>query len=113
MTTIQCRDGQNVHHCKCDGEEGRHAPEDAPNPLVGEYLANGDEATHALISFSLGGEDEFDLFPIIIQLRKSLLETCRDGLEEGVFLGLQVIIIGQISLAICAYHTFLGKMHRD
>ena len=72
VTAVQSRNGQDVHHGKGDGEEGRHAPEDAPDPLVGEDPADGDEAAHALVGLSLGREDELDLFPVVAQLGEGL-----------------------------------------
>ena len=72
VTTVQGRNGQDVHHRKCDGEEGRHAPEDAPNPLVRENLSYGNEAAHALISLGLRRKNQLYLLPIVTQLAESL-----------------------------------------
>ena len=111
VTTVQARDGQDVHHGEGHGEEGRHAPEDAPNPLVGEDLADGDEAAHALVSLGLGAEDKLHLLPIVAQLVEGLGEACRNGLPEGVFLGLNIIIIRKIHPTIGSNHTFLVQVH--
>ena len=72
MTTIQSRYGQDIHHSKGDGKESCHTPEETPIPSIRENLADGDEATHALIGPSLGVKDELDLFPIITEFLEGL-----------------------------------------
>ena len=111
MATVQGWDGQDVHHGEGDAEEGRHAPEDAPNPLFGEDAANGDEAAHALVCLRLRVEDEFDLLPIVRKPVEGLGETCRNGLDEGVLLGFNLKIIRQIGSCVGSNHAFVGQVH--
>ena len=90
MTTVQSWNGKDVHHGESDGEESRHAPEQAPNPRVREYFADRDETTHAFVCLVLRIHNQFDLLPIVRESLKGFGKASWDCLEESVVLNRQV-----------------------
>src|SRR5210317_1435739 len=51
MPSVKCRDGQQVHECQHDRQQGRNAPKGFPIPRGGKDASYGDESTQARGSF--------------------------------------------------------------
>ena len=48
VTTIKCRDGQDVHEGENDAQESCHEPELMPVPHIGEHAAYSSESSKRL-----------------------------------------------------------------
>ena len=84
MSAVQCRDGQNIHKGKDDGEECRHVPELVPVPRGGENTADGSETSELLGSFL--GEEIFHLAYVAFQSLYPQRYAGRERGKETVFL---------------------------
>ena len=82
MTTVQSRDGKDVHEGEDDAEEGCHLPEDVPIPIGREQVADGSETTQRLSALS--GKDVFQVVNIRSKHAPTVFHTCRKTLEEAV-----------------------------
>ena len=65
MSSVKCRDGQQVHECQHDRQQGRNAPEGFPVPRGGKDASYGDESAQARGSFL--GKHVFELTHVILQ----------------------------------------------
>lgn len=100
MSTVQCRDGQNIHKGKDDGEECRHVPELVPVPRGGENTADGSETSELLGSFL--GEKIFHLAYVAFQ---SLYPSIRSSDEHMNKYALVEAVVTQ--LAGCVTNGFI------
>ena len=85
VTTVEGRNGQDVHEGEDDAEEGGHLPEDVPVPHRREEVADGSEASQRLGTF--GAEDVLQVIDIGRQHVPAVLDASREALEESVFAG--------------------------
>ena len=82
MTTIQCRNRQDVHKRQNDAQECGHHPESVPIPHRREQAAQGSETTQTLGSFL--GEHILHIAYVASQDIPAILDTGRETLEETI-----------------------------
>ena len=82
MAAIQTGNGQDVHYCQNNADEGRELPESEPVPCFGEYVTYGNERAHRLGTFGTG--HILEVVDISGKGTPTLLQTCRDTGKEGV-----------------------------
>ena len=82
MTTIQCRDGEDVHEGQDNAEESGHLPEKIPIPRGREDATNRTESAQTV--GALLGKHILQIIHISLQYIYTISCTCREGLPESV-----------------------------
>src|SRR5258707_11056176 len=85
VTAVEGRNRQNVHECEEDAKDAGEHPEALPVPDRGKDAGNADDAAERILGFDLlGRKKKFEVANIIGQCFDGLVDTRRDGLEEGI-----------------------------
>ena len=85
MSTVEGRNGQDVHEGQDDAEERCHLPEHVPVPHGWEQTADGSETSQRLGTFR--SEHVFHVVNIRCQHVPTVLDAGRNTLKEAVFYG--------------------------